>query len=379
MTCKDILKIKFKPLFLSTPSSSLEFFEGNPDINFLAEDTKKRIFVTDSNVYALESLKSFFARFELAADCPLNNDGQCQTYSYKNHVLVVIPAGEANKTMDNILYIEKAALFFNFTRKDTFTAIGGGVITDMTAFASSIFKRGAKVEFVPTTLLAMVDAAIGGKSGCDFESYKNMIGAFYPAAKLFIFPQFIQSLPGIEFISGFAEAFKTALLFDKKMWQVVKNNRKEILERKSDVIYTIITGCAKAKARIVEKDLTEKNIRMFLNLGHTFGHALETCSGLGKITHGEAVAWGIGRAVFTSKELGLCSSEYYDEVIACLNDYGYESRAQHPVFNDSAALVKAMKNDKKNADSTIKLILQKGIGKNLVENVSDDLILKALS
>ena len=133
--------------------------------------------------------------------------------------------------MDSVLSIVKTGLDFNLTRKDNFTAIGGGVLTDITAFAASIYKRGACCEFVPTTLLAMVDAAIGGKTGCDFDDYKNVVGAFFPAKALYIYPVLIQSLPEKEFISGFAEAIKTALLFDKKCYEYMKTNKDKILKK----------------------------------------------------------------------------------------------------------------------------------------------------
>ena len=373
----ETLIIKYKPLFVGTKKSNLNFYNTNPDLDFLLDSKHKKIFVTDTTIFNLELLKPFFGKFSKIADKKTGGTDY-SVYSYDKHGLVVIPQGEAFKTMDSVLSIVKTGLDFNLTRKDNFTAIGGGVLTDITAFAASIYKRGACCEFVPTTLLAMVDAAIGGKTGCDFDDYKNVVGAFFPAKALYIYPVLIQSLPEKEFISGFAEAIKTALLFDKKCYEYMKANKDKILKRDPETLYKIITFCAKAKAKIVEKDLSEKNIRMLLNLGHTFGHALESRAGLGVLTHGECVAWGISRSVKASLLLGLCSEEYYNDVINTLKSFGYETSAVHPAFSDSKEILKTMHNDKKNSSSNVRVILQKGICKNVITETTEDIILNAL-
>lgn len=382
------LKIKYKPLYVGTKKSHLNFYSGQPNLDFLLNSKEKKLFVTDDSIFNLSYLKSFFSQFEKikeetisSLDKKLENRNinySYQIYKAKNCGLIVIPHGESFKTINTVLSIVKTALYFSLTRKDTFTAIGGGVITDITAFAASIYKRGASCEFVPTTLLAMVDAAIGGKTGCDFEEYKNITGTFFPAKALYIFPDFIQSLPQNEFISGFAEAIKTAILFDKKLYSFIKEKKDKILNKDKDVLFKIIMFCAKAKAKVVEKDLSEKNIRMLLNLGHTFGHALESRAGLGKLTHGECVAWGICRAIKTSHLLGLATKEYYEEICNTLNSFGYESNAKHPAYSDSDKIIERMKNDKKNSSSKIRLILQKNISKNIITEVSDKIIKQAL-
>lgn len=380
MNSNDIfesLKIKYKPLFVGTKKSHLNFYNTDPNLDFLLESKQKKIFVTDTTIFNLELVKPFFSKFTKTADKKTGKTDY-SVYSCGKHGLVVIPAGEAFKTMDSVLSIVKTGLDFNLTRKDMFTAIGGGVLTDITAFAASVYKRGACCEFVPTTLLAMVDAAIGGKTGCDFDDYKNVVGAFFPAKSLYIYPVFIQSLPEKEFISGFAEAIKTALLFDKKCYQYIKDNKEKILARDSETLCKIITFCAKAKAKIVEKDLSEKNIRMLLNFGHTFGHALESRAGLGVLTHGECVAWGMARALKASVLLGLCSQKYYDEVTETLKSFGYETNAVHPAFSDSKEILRTMHNDKKNSSSNVRVILQKDVCKNIITETTEDIILEAL-
>lgn len=373
----ESLKIKYKPLFVGTEKSKLYFYSSNPSLDFLLESKKKKIFVTDQTIFNLELLKPFFNNFKKESDKSTGGTDY-SVYSCDKHGLVVIPAGEKYKTMDSVLSIVKTALDFNLTRKDMFTAIGGGVLTDITAFAASIYKRGASCEFVPTTLLAMVDAAIGGKTGCDFDDYKNIVGAFFPAKALYIYPVLIQSLPEKEFISGFAEAIKTAMLFDRKCYEYIKANKDKILARNPDVLCKIITFCAKAKAKVVEKDLSEKNIRMLLNFGHTFGHALESRAGLGVLTHGECVAWGIARALKASVLLGLCSESYYNDAVETLKSFGYETSAVHPAYSDSKEILKTMHNDKKNSSSNVRLILQKDVCKNIITETTEDIILEAL-
>ena len=229
--------------------------------------------------------------------------------------------------------------------------------------------------------LAMVDAAMGGKTGCDFDDYKNMIGAFYPARTLYVYPDFVQSLNEREYRSGFAEAFKTALLYDKKMFSEISKKREFVKKRDKAFVFKMIQACAKAKARVVQKDMTEKNIRMQLNLGHTFGHALETCAGLGKIAHGDAVAWGIGRALCLSLKLGLCANEYKEKVFDLLEYFGWETAAAPKCFcpkGGGQKLLEAMKRDKKNSSSKIRVILQSGLCETVITEVSDKDILKCL-
>lgn len=366
--------ISYPAIHPGTETTSIIFYEGTPDIQKIFPinndaEAPRRIFVTDTTIAELPAVQPFIEQF---ADNARGNDA-----------IVILGAGEKYKTIESVLQIVKTALEHDFNRRDIFTGIGGGVITDMTAFAASIFKRGAKAEFVPTTLLGMVDAAVGGKSGCDFESYKNMIGAFYPAQKLYVFPEFIQSLSETQYRSGFAEAFKTALLYSPEMYNLIKNQKEKIIKRDAATLFTIITECVKAKAKIVEEDFTEKNIRMQLNFGHTFAHALESTAGLGKVTHGDAVAWGIGRALAVSENLQLCSSDYKNDVLNLLASFGWETGAVHSslknIDNSAQKILFAMKKDKKNSSTAVRLILQKGLADTVITEVCDNDILNVLN
>jgi 3-dehydroquinate synthase len=365
--------IKYPPVHPGTDSTRIFFYSGVPDLlsvlrpGEIHEDGQRRFFITDATVATLSSVQPFIEKFD---------EGKCN-----KDAILILGSGEPYKTIESVLTIVKTALEEDYTRKDKFVGIGGGVICDITGFAASLFKRGAAVEFVPTTLLAMVDAAIGGKTGCDFDNYKNMIGTFFPAQSLYIFPEFIQSLSDDQYRSGLAESFKTALLYDKELYELFRDNAERIKSRDKNTDEMLIRHCIKAKAEVVGQDLMEKNIRAFLNLGHTFGHALESLVGLGNITHGDAVAWGIGRAVSLSNNLDICNAAYKNEVLSVLESYGWETNPFPRIVKGGGVgdrILANMHKDKKNSGNIIKLILQKGLTETLIQEVSDDKILSVL-
>lgn len=331
------------------------------------DSSTRYFFVTDATVASLEVMKEFTSAFD---------DGE-----FGQDRLLILGSGEKYKTIDSVLEIVKEAINANFSRNDCFIGIGGGVICDITAFAASIFKRGASVKLIPTTVLAMVDAAVGGKTGCDFENYKNMIGAFFPADEIMCFTQFIPSLPENQYKSGLAEAFKTALLFDKDLYAIFKNEAEKINNRDVDTLTKIIAKCVYAKGQIVEKDFTEKGDRALLNFGHTFAHAYESIVGLGSVTHGEAVAWGIGRALALCVHKEFCKESYKNEVFEILEKYGWcTNPIPYAVQGGGIGerFITAMQKDKKNQTTAIRLILQKDICDNFIIEVSDEDIMYVL-
>lgn len=304
--------------------------------------------------------------------------------------IVVIEAGEEHKTLANVERILHTALSLNLARDSLFVGFGGGVITDMTAFASSLYMRGAQLELVPTTLLAMADAAIGGKTGVDFDNFKNCVGTFYPASTVHIAVPVLMSLSESEYRSGLAEVFKTALLYAPKLYQILADRREDILSRNEELLLEVVKRCVQAKAHVVERDLKETGERMYLNLGHTFGHALESVAGFGTITHGEAIAWGISRALELGKMLGITDSEYVRDVLFLLEAYGWSSEPIHPVIASrvekgnmsreeaASTILAAMKNDKKKKSGNIRFVLQREINSTLVTEVSDKDVLAVL-
>lgn len=382
--------IAYPPVHPGTDRTFIRFYGGEPDLNSIfysseEENSPQRIFVTDTNVASLKQMQPFvnFFRGENYSQPKIEN-GFIGTRG--KDVLLILGSGEPFKTIESVLAICKAAIDSNAKRSAVFTGIGGGVITDMTAFAASIFKRGATCELVPTTLLSMVDAAIGGKTGCDFDSYKNMIGSFFPAQKIHIIPSFIQSLPENEYRSGMAEVVKTALLYSKELFEKLASKPEILQNRKDPLVEEMIKICVNAKATVVEQDLTEKNIRMQLNLGHTFGHALETRAGLGKVSHGDAVAWGIARAAELSKKIGLCTENYVQTVKSALSSFGWETQPMHSSLNGKFAsekeaalsLFEAMKKDKKNASNKVRFVLQEDVGETVITEVDEKDVLSVL-
>ena len=364
--------INYPSIFCGTEKSHISFLSGKPDLVSVFNpgqnpENKRRFFVTDATVASLDCMKDFISKFD---------DDSCG-----KDVLMILGSGEPYKTIDSVLRIIKKAIDEGFSRNDVFVGIGGGVICDLTSFAASIFKRGASVQFVPTTLLAMIDASIGGKTGCDFENYKNMIGSFFPATDLFYFPEFVQYLPEKQYFSGLGEAFKTALLCDEELVCLFKNESEKIKNRDVEIVDIIIKKCVAAKAQIVEQDFTEKNIRAFLNFGHSFGHALETIVGLGSITHGEAVAWGIGRAIHLSYKKDFCSEAFRNSVFEILQNFGWETKAVPSIVKGGGIgerFLTAMHKDKKNIDDKIRLVLQKNIKDTFIAEVDDTDILNVL-
>lgn len=363
-------EINYPESYPGTEKTQINFYNETPDLIKLynpGTSEERRCFVTDATVATLPSVIPFIECFD---------DGKCG-----RDILIILGSGESYKTIDSVLNIIKDAVDSGFSRKDLFVGIGGGVVCDLTGFAASLFKRGARVQFVPTTLLAMVDASIGGKTGCDFENYKNMIGSFFPAQQIHIYPEFVQSLSKDQYRSGLAEAFKTALLYDSELYEIFKTEKENIIKRDNQIINVIIQKCAKAKAAVVQEDFTEKNIRMYLNLGHSFGHGLETIIGLGKIAHGDAVAWGIGRALDLCVKKDFCTESYKSEVFKILKDYGWEINPIHPLIKGGGTgerILNAMHKDKKNNADKIKLVLQKGLNETFTQEIEDEDIFAVL-
>ena len=269
---------------------------------------------------------------------------------------VILPAGETSKEWQSVERILNEGFQAELSRRDSIAGIGGGVVCDMTAFAASLYMRGTGLVLVPTTLLAMVDASLGGKTGINFGGYKNMVGTFYPAARLLISPELLSGLSGHEFKSGLAEVIKTAALGDAELFALLRTKKDDILNREPGVLSELIRRCIMVKGRVVEADLREKGIRAHLNFGHTFAHALESVSGFGRYSHGEAVAWGMGKALDTGCLLGITEPSYADELKGMLRDYGF-SLSLDPW--PAEKLIDAMRNDKKKNRDGIVFILQR--------------------
>ncbi len=286
------------------------------------------------------------------------------------HQVVLCP-GEAAKTLDSVQKICAQALDCGLGRDSLFTGVGGGVVCDMTAFAASIYMRGCRVNLVPTSLLSMVDATIGGKTGVDFMDRKNILGSFFPAGRIFIATEYLESLSTDEYLSGLAEIIKHAFLTGGELLDILSESRIDVLKRDPDLLEEIIYKSLLIKARYVEEDFREAGMRAHLNFGHTFGHALETAAGLGRFTHGGAVAWGMARALKAGVLLGHTDQGYAEMAIELLKQYGY-----HLDFSDfdTDTFINAAGTDKKKKDGEVRFVLQNGLADTFLTPVEAEIL-----
>ena len=288
---------------------------------------------------------------------------------------VVLPAGEAGKSWPAVDQILRHALKKGYDRSSSFAAVGGGVVCDVAAFASSLYLRGVNVILIPSTLLAMVDAAIGGKTGINFSGYKNMVGTFHLASEVRIVPELVDTLPAREYSSGLAEVIKTAVLGDRELLELLETQGDAVLARDSTAVVELVRRSAQVKASIVQDDYLERGNRAFLNLGHTFAHALESVAGFGEWTHGEAVAWGIARALVLGRRLGITEKSHADRIVSLLDHYGYRTDSG---IADPDRLLSAMRKDKKRIGDSVRFVLSRDVGDTIVESVSDSEVRKVL-
>lgn len=287
-----------------------------------------------------------------------------------------LPPGEEEKNLENLQRLLSGALEAGLSRGALFVVVGGGVLCDLGSFAASVYLRGVKLQLFPTTLLAMVDAAVGGKTGCNFRGYKNMVGTFYPAEEVRVYPGLLSTLPEAEYRSGLAEVIKAALLGDEELLRILEGRREEVLRRDPRLLEEIIARAVGVKVEVVRQDFREGGKRAILNLGHTYGHALESVSGFGSYTHGEAVAWGIGRALALGRILGITDDTYRRRVEALLLAYGY---ALEPVSEAPEQLIEAMGQDKKRSGGELRFVVQRNICSTEVVPVARDLVEESLA
>ena len=274
---------------------------------------------------------------------------------------------EKSKNLKTVSSIVKILEKNNFSRNDSLISVGGGICGDVCGFASSIFKRGLNFINVPTTLLSQVDSAIGGKTGINSLSGKNMIGSFYQPSLVISDIDFLKSLPKREMICGYAEILKHSLIKDKIFFKFLKKNFIKILSHNHKFLEKTIYKSCLIKKEIVEKDEKEKNIRKVLNLGHTFAHAYEATIGYNKgLNHGEAVLLGIMSAVEFSRKKNILKKNDFGQIAEHLRKLNYDNLNKYFKLKDISKIIFYMKQDKKNKDDKINLILLKSIGKPIL-------------
>ena len=286
-----------------------------------------------------------------------------------------LPPGEKAKVWNSVSTILARCAEASLGRDSTIAGVGGGVICDVTAFAASVYMRGCGLVLAPTTLLAMVDASLGGKTGIDFLGFKNLVGTFYPASRILVCPAVLAGLTDREYLSGLAEVIKSAIIGDARLFALLEERHGEVLAREPALVGEVIRRSLAVKGRIVEEDPREQGRRAFLNLGHTFGHALESATGFSGWTHGEAVAWGMGRALAAGVRLGITDRAFADRARALLERYGYRLQAGVGLGDLSVAFAR----DKKRQGGRTRLVLASGLEEIVVREVSDEDLAAALA
>ena len=282
----------------------------------------------------------------------------------------VLPAGEQEKTLARFGELMSALAALGANRDATLVALGGGVIGDLTGFAAACWMRGVRFVQLPTTLLAMVDSSVGGKTAVDLPEGKNLVGAFHQPAAVIADTDTLATLPDRELRAGLAEVIKYGALGDAAFFDWVNANAAALRARDADALaHAIATSCTH-KAGIVARDETETGERMLLNLGHTFGHAIEAVQGFGGLVHGEAVAVGMALAARLSAELGLAPHADAERLEAALR--ALDLPTDVPPGLDPDALIARMRLDKKNLSGTLRLILWRGVGQAFVATGIDE-------
>ncbi len=335
------------------------FAELTEELSKLNISEKKVCVVTDSHVKGLygDEVMSLLT-------------GKC-----KKNVIYSFQAGEENKTLDTVREAYRFLIEEKFDRKDLLIALGGGVVGDVTGFIAATYLRGVDFVQIPTTLLAQADSSIGGKTGVDFDGFKNMVGAFYMPKLVYMNIATLKTLDDRQFYNGFAEVMKHGLIKDGAFYEWLLDKMYEICDRDTDTLLNMVQKSCMVKKLVVEKDPTEKGDRALLNFGHTIGHAIEKAKNF-TLSHGECVALGSVAAAFISWKHEWLSMEEY-----------YEIRDMFVPFNlpisvegiDPEEILALTKSDKKVEGSKIKFILLKKVGKAVIDlNVTDDDILNAV-
>lgn len=308
---------------------------------------KTPIIVTDKNV-------AFHAEKVVAS---LSNTG------FKPDVLTV-PAGEEYKNLNTVSFLWKSFLEHRIDRKSTIISLGGGVISDVVGFAASTYMRGVNWVALPTTLLSMVDASLGGKTGIDLPEGKNLVGSFYPPKLVLADPQLLMTLPEQELISGLAEVIKHGIISDPELFNLCASGLDCINEN----LKQIVTRAMSVKIKIIEADPYEKDIRATLNLGHTVGHAVELVSKF-QLRHGEAVAIGMVTEARYAERIGLANTGLADDIAKVLSSIGLPIQIPNELPREE--IIRAMKVDKKKNVQAIRFALPVQIGKVELVDVTD--------
>ena len=313
----------------------------------LAVEGRRICIVTDSTVAGLYLEE---VRERLAGCC-------------KEVVTFVFPAGEENKNLKTVQALYETLILNHLDRKDLLVALGGGVVGDLCGYAAATYLRGVSFIQIPTTLLSQVDSSIGGKTGVDFDAYKNMVGAFHMPRLVYTNVKTLTTLSQEQFSSGMGEIIKHGLIKDAAYYQWLKDNREKIMARDLEACADMIERSDEIKREVVEKDPTEQGDRALLNFGHTLGHAIEKLKNF-QMLHGHCVGVGCIAAAAISQKRGYLTEARVQDIRETMKAFQVEEKVSGV---DPAQVIVATKNDKKMDGNTIKFILLKEIGSAYVD------------
>ncbi len=323
------------------------------------DKTKKICIVSDSQV----------------AEIYLNKVQNLLENDYSKVISFVFDAGERSKNIDTIQKLYEQLIIHRFDRHDLLIALGGGVVGDLTGFSAATYLRGIDFIQIPTSLLAQVDSSIGGKTGVDFQQYKNMVGAFYQPKLVYMSMEVFQSLPDKQFANGMAEEIKHGLIKDADYYEWMKENRELICQKAPETMIGMLTVGCNIKRVVVENDPKEKGERALLNFGHTIGHAIEKLSDF-KLYHGECVSLGMVAAAYLSVKKGNLTREELADIEQVLVAYDLPIRISG---YDPKEILATTKSDKKMVGGKVKFTLLKKIGEAYSDlSLTDEDLLEAI-
>ena len=277
-------------------------------------------------------------------------------------------AGEKNKNLDTVSSLYQELIQNGLDRKSLLVALGGGVVGDLTGFGAATYLRGIDFIQIPTTLLAQVDSSVGGKTGVDFQQYKNMVGAFHQPRLVYMNLNTLTTLPAEQFACGMGEILKTGLICDGEFFRFVCREQESIKALDMKLIAAMVRRCCEIKAGVVERDPKEQGERALLNLGHTVGHAVEKLKNF-TLLHGQCVGAGLVAAAYLSMKRGLLNEQEYQEICRGCADYDLPIHVDGLIPRDVLA---ATKKDKKMEQGHIKFLLMDGIGKSFIDKTVTD-------
>ena len=333
---------------------------------------RRMCIITDTNVAQLYA--------GMVAECCVQaarNSGNDETPP----LVLQIPAGEENKTLDQVRELYRELIIHHFDRRSCLIALGGGVVGDMTGYTAATYLRGIDFIQIPTTLLAQADSSIGGKTGVDFDGFKNMVGAFKMPRMVYANVSLLMSLDKRQYISGLAEIIKHGLVRDGAYYQWLQDNREAILGRDTAMMQHMLYISNQIKQQAVENDPFEKNERMLLNFGHTIGHAIEKNSGF-SMTHGECVALGSVAAAWISWKRGNISEKTFRTIRDQLALFGLPVRLSTEAASLDAreTILKLTKSDKKAVAGNPRFVLLREVGDAyVVRDITDEEIRSAIN